>query len=200
VRRAAELGYSPAQASYGAASGDPQESFSWLQKAAAQKNRDGMFELGMCYRSGEGCECDPTKALALWREAAENDWRRYQWLGMSARKRFWQSTPLLVEAAESQLQLWESGWDGGRVLLELGRVFRGQVAQGAVFGMECRDDEYAAAQRCVDLHDRWTSMARAAIACWLAIARRLRVAKDMRRLIAQMVWDGRADWSKVRLS
>jgi TPR repeat protein len=217
VRRAAELGYSPAQAACGAAIGDAQESFSWLQKAAAQRNRDAIFRLGMCYRAGEGCECDPAKAIALWREAAElehpeaqhfwamtgcaeDDWRRYEWLGKAAARKYQQSALLLVEAAESQLRLWDSGWDGGRVLLELGRVFKGHLAQATIFGISCGDDECAAAQRCVHLHDQWTAMARAAIACWLAIARRFDVAKDVRLLVAETLWDERADWSKVRPS
>jgi hypothetical protein len=47
-------------------------------------------------------------------------------------------------------------------------------------------------------YDRWIAMARAAIACWLATARRLGVVKDIRLLIAQKLWDERAEWSRVR--
>lgn len=46
-------------------------SFSCFKKAAAQKDANGLYNLGMCYMNGYGCEADPEKAYECFETSAE---------------------------------------------------------------------------------------------------------------------------------
>ena len=48
-----------------------ERSFSCFSRAAAEKDPNGMYNLGMCYIHGYGCEPNPLKALDCFRSAAE---------------------------------------------------------------------------------------------------------------------------------
>jgi hypothetical protein len=60
LRRSAELGCAFAQA-WVARRTRGEERFKFAQLAAAQRERDGFFWLGWCFRNGEGCEKDLNK-------------------------------------------------------------------------------------------------------------------------------------------
>ena len=63
------------------------------------------------------------------------------------------------------------------------------VTNEKVFDASAELEELRAVQRCVELHDEWTAAARAAIECWIAVGFRLGVVKDIRLVIARLVWD-----------
>ncbi len=78
VEKAAHLGYGPAQAFL--AGWSCSERFEWAQKAAAQQDRDGLLLLASCYFGGiHACQKDVSKALLLYREAAELENPMAQW-------------------------------------------------------------------------------------------------------------------------
>ncbi len=126
----------------------------------------------------------------------ESDWRRYRWLGRSMAQGHQNAIRALHSAAPAQLSLFDSGQATGRVVFELGSVLQGHAADlGVLFFSSIDISDFVAVQRCVQLHDQWVAEAKAAIECWIAVARRLGMARDMRLLIARMLWEQRADWS-----
>jgi hypothetical protein len=48
------------------------------------------------------------------------------------------------------------------------------------------------------MYDMCASAAEAVIECWLVIARRRGVSKDIRGLIAEWVWEQRFEWSRFK--
>jgi hypothetical protein len=215
LRRSAELGYAPAQAARCFWCDEPREVFCFAQLAAQQGDRCGKWQLGECYYDGSGCEQDETTALALWREAAEmgqrdaqyrmgciaygaEDWQRYRFWGSAAARGNWGSVAALISKAAKQLRLYNEG-GSGRIVFELGAAYRGHTDKERVFSVVNLDDAVVA-QRCVNLHEQWTALAKAAVECWLMTGRRFGVAKDIRLLIARSLWRERADWSSVRLT
>ncbi len=214
LRRAAELGYAPAQAVWSRWCGTS-EQLAWAERAALQGDRNGLFELGSYLWSGEGCDIDCVRALGYWKEAvelgdcnafweyglsfSENDWQRYHWWGKGAARGYGSSKVDIRTAAAKRVLLFEEGKESGRVVFELGRAFKGHVdvAEKIVFGMSELDEEkLLAVQRCLALHEKWTAAATEAIEFWLVAGRRLGVAKDVRLMIARLLWMERASWSE----
>lgn len=75
-RKAALVGYAPAQARLGDIldkSEEDKEAVDWYRKAAAQGNAAGEFGLGQMYLKGEGVEKDVEKARTYIRLAAEKN-------------------------------------------------------------------------------------------------------------------------------
>ncbi len=217
LRQAAELGFAPAQAEWAGACGSREGAFRWSERAAAHGDRAGKLGLGLCLQHGVGCERDPARAAALCVEAAElglaaasyecgasvfgpSDWQRYRWWGEAAARGSESAEFDLAEAALEQLWLLEAGKGSSRAVFELGAVLKGHtdVAKRCIFREEVIPKKLDAARRCIGLHDQWVEVARKAIRCWLLVGRRLWVAKDMRLLIARMLWEERGEWSKKR--
>ncbi len=218
LRRAAELGYAPAQARWSSYCSGA-ERLEWAQKAAAQGDRAGVSALATCFWFSVGCEEDKTKARALWREAAElgevsaqfvhgaegctqNDWQRYRWWGMAAARGENVAGQEMVGATSEQLQWWEEGACDGRVVFELGAAFRGHVdvMAGTCFGFSVdSNDDLKAVQRCIELLNEWVALSKSAIETWIGIARRLHVVKDIRLMIAWLLRAEPWAWSKVQV-
>jgi TPR repeat protein len=152
---------------------------------------------------------DRAKAVGLFRLAAElglaeaqlrfglfcydaNNWQRYRWWGEGSVRGSHSARRALLRAALIQ---------GGRVdadtrvVFELGawlaRLGRDGIARNATA------QEKVAVKLCVEFHDKCCDAARAAARCWLLVAKRLGVSKDMRLLIARLIWEQRGDWSRV---
>jgi TPR repeat protein len=70
IRRAADLDDSLAQARMAWEDGG-EERFWWAEKSAAQRERDGFYQLGICYRGGIGCEEGVERAKEHFLVAAE---------------------------------------------------------------------------------------------------------------------------------
>jgi hypothetical protein len=84
-----------------------------------------------------------------------------------------------------------------RAVFELGAAFKGHVAADGqtAFGKSGLVKEMEGVRRCVALFDRWSEEARRAVHCWLLVGRRrLGVVKDVRALVAKLLWEERAYW------
>jgi hypothetical protein len=225
LEQAAKLGYAPAQVFMAMhLSADLKDQFAWAERAAAERDRNGMMALAHCLQLGVGCERDDERVLALWRDAAElghvlaqslysgtfskEDWRRYHWLGRSvvsgnSSAIDWGNSSAidsLVVASRTQLKVLRQGCHTGRVVFELGAACAGHVGrkEGTLFGKKVTGSAITAALQCIELHNRWCSEAKVAIKYWLMAAKRLNVVVDARLLIARMLWAARAYWSRVR--
>jgi hypothetical protein len=209
--RAAEMGYAPAQAEWAErVTGEVQGLF-WLRKAAAhaQGNRRGLFLLGW-HLYGEGAN-DRVEAMRLLKESSELEysvaqytygqlafgmrhWERYYWWGRSVSrgyrvKRFW-------NAAVDFLPEFETG-QHGRVLHTMVSVIRKglDVVARSVFG-EPLDDQMGQLMRVVVLHEAMLNRAKQAIVCLSVVLWRHGVVKDVRVLIAKMVWEEAWRWGE----
>jgi hypothetical protein len=215
LRRAAEMGYAPAQALL-AKSVVPilvEDAFSFAEKASSQGHRDGHMLLGQCYLSGRGCAKDRLRAIALFKEAAELDqevaqgfygtlvygeldWERYYWWGRASVKGH--KLQLYVDAI---LQLLLPQFEKnacGRKLHTVAPVIRAHmnVAKCRVFEHYVAHATVIDLRRVLALHDAMMHRARQAIACWSMAGRRRGVVKDIRVIIAKKLWEEAWQWGE----
>jgi TPR repeat protein len=210
--RAAEAGYAPAQAELSfhlsGRSGED-EAFAWAQRSALQNDRDGLYQLGYRFEFGFGCPEDESKAVEAFRLAAElefreaqyrygelafgeHDWERYHWW-IRAKGRAHRE---LLSQVIRLLPLFERG-EHGRILHIVGPVIaNGLDAVGQWFGIALPEDEVAKLKRVIELHGAMLECARRAIDCWSMAARRIRVVKEMRAMIAKMLWEEPWQWGE----
>ncbi len=96
----------------------------------------------------------------------------------------------LVEAVPLLKQ--ESSLTSGRIVFEIG------FALSCVSGwQDCLlDPSEGRCERAVERYVEWCEEARRAILCWIWLAKNLGVAKDIRRMIADLIWEGRSAWSE----
>jgi hypothetical protein len=201
---AAEMGYAPAQAAMTFRDEvEPEESFAWAQKAAGLGDRHGLSMLARSYEEGYGCEKDVNKAMQLYSQAAEvedqvglfkhgnfsfgeDDWRRYTFMGRSAARGHRPGYESLVRASFEKRDR--------RIQFEIGAAHK-RVAAAWRFGRGlCSDLQLAAYQTVLVKYTKCCIAAKAAVACWLVVGRRLRVVKDIRGVIGKMLWAQRWEW------
>ncbi len=86
----------------------------------------------------------------------------------------------------------------GPVMYAIGSAWEGHlnVESCSAFGATMSSDTIQSLVGAVKYFVACNRKARAAIRCWIVIARRHGVVKDMRTTIARMVWKDRAAWSK----
>ncbi len=61
----------------------------------------------------------------------------------------------------------------------------------------CSLEERDTQDRDAILYKQCCSAAKRAVMCWLWLARATTVVKDVQLLIADLIWDARADWSEL---
>jgi hypothetical protein len=203
LRRVAEAGYAPAQAELCFRSyRDQGANFAWAEKSAAG-DRHGLYQLAECVGYGIGCSRDMKRALELYRQAAEmehplamvrygglgfgaQDWERFHWWGLAA-ERGWDG--MFRDSVLPLVTSFEKG-ECGRILHTVGPVISRNLdaAKCAFFRFKLDPDDCRKLERLVALYDAMMGRARGAIHCWSIAGRRLRVVKDMRVVIAKMVW------------
>jgi TPR repeat protein len=211
LRRAAELGYAPAQGMLSTCGSGDAERYRWAQAAAAAGDRRGLFELGFFVLHGLGCEKDVVEAMELYRRSAElefkqaqeefgklfygkRDWERYYWWGRassrtSCRTAFYRAIEKLLPSFERGVQ--------GRVLHTVATVVL-EPLDGVHFGEYIEGAEAVVnMRRVIDLHAAMLGRAKNAILCLGIIARRNGIVKDVRVLISKMVWQEPWHWSKA---
>jgi hypothetical protein len=211
LERAAGMNYAPGQANLSSylARADHDSSFEWAQKSASQGFRGGLRVLARCYEEGRGCVADADKAKKLYGEAAvlgdcraqfrygelafgECDWERFMWWGRGAMQGAYVKE--LCEAVERLCPRLERG-ELGRILHTVAPVVRlvcvGELTDGS---MPVRSLEML--ERVLELHEAMLRRARRAIACWSMAGRRCGVVKDMRVMIAKMVWEEPWRWGE----
>ncbi len=125
---------------------------------------------------------------------ARNSLEQFVWLRRSALQTQTRKGALsfLSWGLDKQLQRYEEG-ASGRILFEIGMTFDmtdGWVGAWGESVMKCNRRE-----RVEKLFKKWLQEARQAIMCWMW-AKMLGVSKDIRQLIADLVWDDRAAWSE----
>ena len=204
--RSSELGCSFAQALMAwKIKGD--EKFKFAQLAAAQGERSGLYWLGSCCRDGEGCEKDLDKAkenfllaselghvLAMIKNGElfdESDPQRWRWWGRAAA--LGDSWRFLFHF-EDQVALFNSGSGSAAVIFEIGRAVHDHVNEvaGTIFeGDRNFDSRISPAKEAVAFYEAQIKATKAAMHAWTQVGIHFNVVKDVRKLIAKLIWDSR---------
>ena len=206
ISRSAYLGFAFAQALMAEASRGA-ERFKFANASAAQHERDGFRWLGACFWMGSGC----TKNLKLAQEnyliAAElghveamsylgksmddMDPRRWVWWGRAAQCGMsWN----FLNYFSHPVCKFKSGSGSAAVVFVIGRALNGWVdgEKRQVFGERSGFDKFAGlANDCIAFYKLQLDACRRAVDTWILVGIRFGVAKDIRSLIAQMIWDSR---------
>jgi hypothetical protein len=208
LRRAAELGFAFAQA-WMAVRTEGEEKFMLAQLAAAQGERDGLFWLGRCFLLGEGCEKDLDKAKENFLLASElghvlaMDWLGYL-LGESdpQRWRSWGQAAALgniwnfLTNFAKQVELFNSGSGSVAVMFAIGRALQGHVNEQArtIFNNDYKFNSLVGpAKQAIAFYKVQIKATTAAMRAWSLVGIHFNVVKDVRKLIAKLIWDSREE-------
>ncbi len=206
--RVAGSGYSWAQARYSRFAKDGAEKKAWLEKAAAQGETDALFSLAQDFYFGRlGGNADKRRGLQLWQEAAEmghwmaqfehamhafeyEDLQRFVWLRRSAMQGHRGAFTRMIDALTGMLRR----RDKNRTMFEIGAA----MAMVDYWRTELRNkDSLAAANEALKRYEYWCREAKRGVLCWIWLARQLKVAKDIRLMIADLIWERRSAWSET---
>jgi hypothetical protein len=187
----------------------------FAEQAAAQNEPAGLAVVAECCWDGDGCDQDVVRALALWQRAAElgdvaaafhvgdkkygeNCPERYLWWGIAANGGYYNAPLELVASASGQVRLYDENQSNGPVVFAIGHALKDQIHMGCrtVYGRRIhRDDFFENAKYAVDLYRQWISSCKLAVRCWIWTARQRGVVRDIRILIAKLLWADQAAWS-----
>jgi hypothetical protein len=201
--RAAELGFAFAQTWLV----DRMEQFELSKLAAAQGERDGFFNLGLCFRDGEGCEQDLDKAKENFLRASElgdvsamielsalldcSDAQRWRWMGQGAVLGLsW----LFLAKFSEQVELFNSGSGSALAVFAIGRALQGHVNEGKkrVFNSGYNFGScIGLAKQAIAFYEAQIKATKDAMRAWSLVGIKLKVVKDVRKLIAKLIWDAR---------
>ncbi len=211
----AEAGCAWAQALYAVAfvfGGKKEEPLTWLEKAVAQGEPHGMHLLARRLMRG-GASSDECKARAkrllfeaseLGHAVAASDYAElcfppyslgwFVWMHKCYEHEYVDDIQWVKEVVVRQLKLYDGG-ASGRIIFEIGA----HLARGHGCGKRKEELELKeASRRALQLFKQWNGAARSAGFGWIWLARREKVAKDIRLVIADMIWDDRWAWSERR--
>jgi hypothetical protein len=179
--------------------------FDLADKSARQGERNGFFWLGYFYKEGSGCELDVEKGKEFLLIASElghvpamkyysellNDARKYYWLGRAAERRFPNSFSLDMSG---QIQKFNQGVGRSDFMFAIGRALKGNANEkaeqlfGSSFGYS--EDDVTQVQSFYEFQLR---SYRRAVDLWSGIAIRNGVVKDIRKMIAKIIWETRCE-------
>jgi hypothetical protein len=208
LRRSAELGFAFAQALM-AGRTDGEEKFKFAQLAAAQGERNGFFQLSWCFRDGEGCEKDLDKAkenyllgielghvwamIDLGDLLGESNPQRWQWWGQAAA--LGTSWNFLSHFAE-QVKLFDSGCGSAAVMFAIGQALYAHVNEEArtIFKDRYSFDSFIGpAKQAIAFYKAQMKATKDVMHAWTQVGLRWKVVKDVRKLIAKLIWDSREE-------
>lgn len=188
MRQAASMGYAFAQACMSNQTRDD-ESRVWAQKAAAQGERDGYRRLGTKegFLSAIELGCvESMQAYALL--LTESDPQRFFWLGKAALRgcsfRFREDFPAQVRLLRTD------------TVFAIGRALKGNVnfESNTLFGVHYGYHwALGSARVAIDFFEARLVATRTAVDAWTIIGIRFKVVKDIRRMIAELIWKAREE-------
>jgi TPR repeat protein len=218
LQRSAELGFAFAQALMAGESDTLEEIFKFAQLASSQGERDGFYRLGVCFRFGRGCEKDLDKAKENFLHASQLahissmcgigllldslDPQRWQRLGRAAALGAWLN---FLDGFAKQVELFNRGSGSAAVMFAIGQALQGHVneEQGRIFNERYNFEFWIRpAKQAIIFYDGQIKATKGAMHAWTQVGIRRKVVKDVRKLIAKLIWDSREealyDVSEVR--
>jgi TPR repeat protein len=186
-----------------------EEKFKFAQLAAAQGERDGFCWLGVYFRDGEGCEKDLEKAkenflraseldlvsamFVLGRLLSDLDHQCWRWWGRAAA--VGESWSFLANFAQ-QVRLFNSGSGSDAVVFSIGQALQGHVNEEArtIFkdGQKF-DSRIGPAKQAIAFFEAQIKATKDAMSAWTQVGIQFNIVKDVRKLIAKLIWDSREE-------
>jgi hypothetical protein len=207
LRRSAELDFAFAQALLvGRTRG--KEGFKFAQLAAGQGDRDGLYWLGWCFRFGQGCEEDLDKAKENFLLASEldhvmamdglghlldkSDPQRWRWLGCVAA--LGRAGGFLSDFSD-QVELFDSGSGSAAVMFAIGRALQGHVneRESSIFKFNDIASLIGPAKQAIAFYEAQIKATKDAMRAWCLVGVHFNVVKDVRNLIAKLIWNSREE-------
>ena len=206
LRKIAEQGDAVAQGHMAHLEKQPGMVFRWATLASEQKDPHGTFLLHRCYFQGRGCEKDASKAFILLEAAAElgdsfainavagnlaDPIEKMRMLCEIAPFRY-------VASFFGHLSAVIHAHDRKSVFMA-GKILQGHLneSEKGVFAFLVSDARFFVCAQAVEMFEIWIKEARDACVTWILCAKKLNVHKDVRRLIARSVWNGRGSYSST---
>ncbi len=181
-----------------------------MQQAVAQGDPDAMWSFAISLRTewARALNDKPRseklleEAAALGHVRAQHDvafrlcesgsLEQFVWLRRAViqvgRNGFW----TLVRKVVGEVQMFHIDGTGGRIVFEIGfalaRVDLSELRQGDL-------RTAMAYNTCVMWYRVWCKEAQRAMLCWRWLSKQFAVSKDIRVLIADLIWDERSAWS-----
>jgi hypothetical protein len=183
------------------------EKFKFAQLAATQGERDGFYMLGCCFWLGEGCEKDLDKAKENFLLASElghvsamvylgglldeSDPQRWRWWGRAAALGDWK----FLSNFSKQVELFNSGSGSAAVMFAIGQALQGHVdEQGTIFNDGYNFDSLVGpAKQAIAFYEAQIKATIDAMRAWTHVGIKLKVVKDVRKLISKLIWDSREE-------
>jgi hypothetical protein len=208
LRRSAELGYGFAQACMtGRTQGE--EKLKFAQLAASQGERDGFYWLGWCLHDDEDCEEDLEEAeknylLAskLGHVNAMDDLGDLLDESDPQRWRCWSQAAVLgvswsfLHHFAKQVEWFNSGSGNNVVMFAIGQALQGHVNEQArtIFNESFNFDPWIGpAKQAIAFYEAQIKATKEAMHAWTLVGIKLKVVKDVRKLIAKLIWDAREE-------
>ncbi len=162
--------------------------------------------LGVCYGNGIGCEVDLARSATLIRSSADMGVELAQYTvalrhGPRERERFRWLAKAAPEVPEARAAFADHlmAQDDGEGVFEMGLLLRSRIGPLQLWGHPANAEVVARAQRAVALHSQWCEEAGRAVRTWLLVALRSGlINRDIRRLVATVLWRERHAWSTAR--
>jgi hypothetical protein len=209
LRQSAELGYSLAQARMAGTEGG-EARFRLAKSATSQRDRDGFYHLGRCYKFSTGCEMDWKKAKECYVIAAQlGSVASMKFLGAlldlsDPQRWFWRGRLAVIGLPDgllnnvaSAVQEFKSGSGNGAVVFQIGKALNGQIIvekRTTIFGAEDWndfDDRIGPANSAISFYKVQLAACRRAVDTWTQVGMKWKVVKDIRILIGKMIWETR---------
>jgi hypothetical protein len=208
MREAASLGDALAQA-WMARESAGAERFGWALKSAAQRERDGFKWLSYCYGTGEGCERHVQRTIENSVIAAElgrvdamvqcgelhllTDPQRFVWFGRAA---VCGCADSFLTGMTEAMRKFDSGTGKANVIFAIGRALKGQIdtEKKTIFGTDRFWETYSdVAIQALHFYEFQLLSYGIAVNTWTVVGLKNSVVKDIRKMIAKIIWDAREE-------
>ena len=206
MRKAASMGDEWAMSKVCYLSSTNEGKFQMAWASAEKGGADGTCNLMRCFESGIGCVRNEIFAGELLERAADlgSFLSCYEYVErdeMNAAHRVkhligffgLETSATNVICKDLQKILLKPSRDEDVVLFEVGEMFRGNIdfEKGTAFGKLVWSGHLEILSQVAVLHNRRCNVVREACVTWVLFAKRIGINKDVRRLIARMVWETR---------
>ncbi len=201
LRRASECGHPFAKAWLSSRVSNVEEQKALAADAAALGERDGFFRLALLgndsrFNFRRAAQLGHAVSMIRYSELLDDsDWQRIVWLARAAKRG---QTFEFSNCFATYVEHFESGKCPNFVMFVIGQALSGRVSEKRPRNI--LGEEYFFAERirpakaAIQFFQRQSACARLAVDTWTSVAIRQNVLnKDMRRKVAEMVWDMRCD-------
>jgi hypothetical protein len=204
LRQCAELGYPLAQAIMADWSSG-EERLRFAKSAASQRERDGFYWLGCCYKDGSGCEKDLNKAREFYLIAAQlGEVMGMMFLGQllhatdPQRRVWWGRAAVLGHAGpfldnfSFVVEMFNFGPGNDAVVFQIGKALNGRVTEmREIFGSIRYAHRIGQANFAVSFYKSQLAACRRGVHTWSLCCLRLNIYKDIRVFMGKMIWETR---------